>query len=199
MSGWFKTETNITLNGKTPRLLWNHNGTAGAGGAGFNLQFFSGSQDLKLDVDDDTTSVNTTGDKYADKQAWVFFGVTYDGTVATNNVKFYKGYRNSTESAAGTTHRANPGVLLMGTFSLNRGVVNTESVALVIGNRTGGDRPFDGFIDEIQIEGVTSGNGGALTITQLEAIRVAVVPEPSAALLVGASLTTLGGIRRRRK
>ena len=202
LSGWFKTETAITLVGKTPRLFWNHN-DGGASGAGFNLQFLSGSEDLKLDIDNDTASVNTTGGQFSDKQTWVFFAVTYDGTIASNNVKFYKGYRTDSEALLGTT-QSTANVILLSTATLDRGTVNTETTALVIGNRTAGDRPFDGYLDEMRIDGVQSGNTGALPLAALEAIRLEplpVVPEPGslALALCGAAMFGVAVVRAKRK
>lgn len=195
LSGWFKTETTDALAGKTPRLFWNHNDST----AGFNLQFFSGSEDLKLDVDDNATFVNTTGNQYADKQAWVFFAVTYDGTVASNNIKFYKGYRTDAEAKLGTT-QTTAQTKLISTHTLNRGTVGSESIGLVLGNRTAGDRPFDGYLDEMRIDG-GSGATNALTLAQIEAIRVTAVnlPEPSSIVLAALAGVALVGYRWRQR
>lgn len=195
LSGWFKTETAEALAGKTPRLFWNHNDSS----AGFNLQFFSGSEDLKLDVDDNSTFVNTAGNQYADKQAWVFFAVTYDGTVTSNNIKFYKGYRTDAEAKLGTT-QTTAQTKLISTHTLNRGTVGTETIGLVLGNRTAGDRPFDGYLDEMRIDG-GSGASNALTLAQIEAIRVTAVnlPEPSSFVLASVAGALVVGYRWRKR
>lgn len=199
LSGWFKTENNVSIIGKTPRLVSNHDEGSGSAGDGFSLQFLSESEDLKLDVDDDSTYANTTGNQFADKQTWVFFAVSYDGTLTTNNVKFYKGYRTDTEALTGTTH-VTSAVQLVGTSSLNRGAVDSESAGLVIGNRTSANRPFKGFLDEIRIDG-GAGNTGVLSLAQLETIRnVAVsVPEPSSVVLALVGLAGLLVTWRRRR
>jgi hypothetical protein len=161
VSGWVKTENWSALSGKTPRIAFNHDGTAN----GFNVQFLSGSPgDLKLEVDSLTTpspveaSSGTSG-LYSAKSTWIFFAVRYDGTQTTGNVDFYRGFRNDAEAAAaGAGSAAVQLVASAGlgctTCTLNRGPVNQEAVGLEIGNRTEAgvtNRPFDGFIDNLRI------------------------------------------------
>ena len=198
LSGWYKTETTGTTNGGTPRLFWNHNDASGASGAGFSLQFLSGSEDLKIDIDNDTAVVNTTGGKFADKQTWVFFAVTYDGTLTTNNLKFYKGYRNDAEALLGTTHTT-ADTQLISTHSLDRGTVNTETSGLHLGNRFAENRPFDGELDEMRVDGQKIGAAGALSLAQLETYRMLAVPEPSTFVLAGMAAAMLFGLRRRKR
>jgi hypothetical protein len=184
ISGWFRTETTSTLAGKTPRLVINHDGESGANGDGFNLQFFSDFDgDLKLEIDDTTGGgVNSTGTAYAAKQKWVFFAVSYDGNTSTNNVKFYRGFSNDTEAGGGA---GSANVVLVTTTSLNRGPVDAESVGLVVGNRAGGDRPFDGRLDEIRID------GSLLDTATLEAVRVGALAGPPASGLIHVDTTTI--------
>jgi hypothetical protein len=180
ISGWVKTENWNTLSAKTPRLVFNHDGANN----GFNLQFLSGSQgDLRLEVDSLTTPApldasSGTAGLYSAKNTWIFFAVRYDGTQTTGNVDFYRGFRNDAEAvAAGASSAAVQLVasasLGCTTCTLNRGAVNQEAVGLVIGNRTGGDRPFDGFLDDIRID------NGLTVLATLETYRAAALdPDP---------------------
>ena len=184
ISGWVKTENWNTLNAATPRIVFNHDGSAN----GFNLQFYSGSQgDLKLEVDSTAAPEvysGTTG-LYSAKNTWIFFAVRYDGNSTSGNVDFYRGFRNDAEAvAAGAGSAAVQVVASAGlgctTCTLNRGPVNQEAIGLVIGNRTGGDRPYDGFIDNIRID------SGLTPLATLEAYRnAAVAPDPVAISYVG--------------
>ena len=166
ISGWFRTELADTfLPNATPRLVNNHDDESGSDGDGFNLQFLTGSEgDLKLEVDDDTGGgVNTTGERYADKQKWVFFAVSYDGTATTDNVNFYIGFRDDTEAGGGPGSAA---VELVTTASLDRGPVDGESVGLHLANRKADDRPFKGFLDEIRIDDVAHAGPGGLAVLE---------------------------------
>jgi hypothetical protein len=168
VSGWFRTEDNTSVNGKTPRLVSNHDGQ------GFNVQFLSGSEgDLKLEVDDDTAEAASTGAPYDAKQTWVFFAVSYDGTASTDNVNFYIGYRDDTEAGGGP---GSADVALVNTATLDRGPVDAGAGALAIGNRAAGDRPFDGFLDDIRIDDFAA--DGASGLATLEAYRQASLVGP---------------------
>ncbi len=185
ISGWFRTETTSTLAGKTPRVVINHDSEAGSSGDGFNLQFFGDTDgDLKLEVDDDTGGgVNTTGARYAAKQTWVFFAVSYDGNATTNNVNFYVGFRNDAEAGGGP---GSADVALVTTTSLNRGPVDGESVGLSVGNRPAGDRPFDGQLDEIRID------AALLDAATLETVREGALVDPSPSGLVLVDTNNVG-------
>jgi hypothetical protein len=193
LSGWFKTELANSLVGATPRLVNNYTGSGGSG-AGFNLQFLSGSDgDLKIDIDDDSAVVDTsgTGARYSAKQTWVFFAISYDGTQTTNNVNFYVGFRDDTEAGGGP---GSANVSLVKTVSLNRGAVNTETALLAIGNRPGGDRPFDGFLDEIRVD--NQAHAGAPGLAVLESYRLAALEAPRDVELrrVGSANVAIGSV-----
>ena len=70
----------------------------------------------------------------------------------------------------------------------------------MLGNRTAGDRPFDGYLDEMRIDG-GSGASNALTLAQIEAIRVTAVnlPEPSSFVLASVAGALLVGYRWRKR
>lgn len=158
ISGWFRTEDWTALDGKTPRLVENHDGSNG-----FNLQFLSGSAgDLKLEVDSTSTPSPTeassgTGGLYAGKHTWIFFAVRYDGTASVDNVSFYRGFRNDVEAAelgaaSAAVELVAAGSLGCTTCTLDRGAVNDDTAGLVVGNRNALARPFDGFLDDIRID-----------------------------------------------
>lgn len=109
--------------------------------------------------------------------------MTYDGTVASNNVKFYVGGTNNSVS-------------LVSTHTLNSGTLGINTASLAMGG--GPARPLDALIDNIRIDGVTSGAGGVLTLSQLETVRLAAVPEPSTLALLALGLACAGWFRRQR-
>lgn len=189
ISGWFKTELADTfLPNATPRLVNNHDGGTGSAGDGFNLQFLTGSEgDLKLEVDDDTGGgVNTTGEPYSAKQTWVFFAVSYDGTLSIDNVHFYVGFRSDAEAGGGPGSAA---VALVTTASLDRGAVDGESADLNLGNRSDHDRPFKGFLDEIRID--DSASVGPSGLALLEGYRQSALDPPRRARLEHADASSV--------
>lgn len=135
---------------------------------------------FQLTLSVDRNSVNSSVGTGALNQ-WVFFAVTYDGTLSSNNVTFYSGTTSSAAAQLGAT------------LTLNQGVVGDNTRPFQIGNTTqsSADRTPAGFFDDIR---VYSGAGNAAFI---ESVRLANVPEPSAivALLSGTAL--LGLVRRR--
>ena len=99
--------------------------------------------------------------------AWLFFAVTYDGTVASNNVKFYYGTTGTSVVQLGTTQ------------TLNGGTLGSNTGSFIIGNLNGNSRPWDGLLDNMRVYGATSGSGGALSSSALETLRAAdAIPEP---------------------
>src|SRR3990172_8404373 len=99
LQGWFKTDGSTAIGGgigiSKAVLIHNTSGIA-VNAVGFEL--FGQQGDLKLAVDGSNASTS----EYGDTQSWVFFAVTYDGTLASNNVKFYKGSRTSTVTQLAT-------------------------------------------------------------------------------------------------
>ena len=96
---------------------------------------------------------------------WRFFAVTYDGTAASNNVKFYFGTNNIPASLD------NP-------ETYNRGAVkNNVAPTLTVGNVPSNHRtqgfyaPFHGLIDQVRIYGSTSNNSGVLTLDQIQSLQ----------------------------
>lgn len=157
LQGWFKTEGTAPL-GTNARLFYNF-----AGSKGFDLYGKSAiNGDMTLGVDNG--DADTSGAIYGDTQTWVFFAVTYDGTLASNNTKFYKGSGTST-------------VTQVGTRTVNKSAVDDEGTGLGIGNKSGSSNfPFDGFLDNIRIFGTQTGNSGALNLSQMETLRSGDIP-----------------------
>ena len=168
LQGWFKTLPETTIGGFA-RLFDNHNDSISPQG-GFELyggRNANGAVDPgKLSLVVNGGQASTTTAAYPEQNTWVFFAVSYDGTLTTNNVKFYKGTETSQ-------------VILVNTLTLNKGTVNDEPTGLGLGNRDrrpsiptqGRDRPFDGFLDNLRIFGATTGKGGVLSLSELEALR----------------------------
>lgn len=169
LQGWFKTVPGTTLGGFA-RLFDNHNDSISPQG-GFELYGglnANGPVDPgKLSLLVNGSQVTTTTEAYPEQNIWVFFAVSYDGTLTTNNVKFYKGTKTSQ-------------VILVNTLTLNKSRVNDEPTGLGLGNRDRRpsiptqvlDRPFDGFLDNLRIFGTATGRGGVLSISELEALRL---------------------------
>ena len=169
LQGWFKTVPGKKIGGFA-RLFDNHNDRITPQG-GFEL--YGGVNDNgstapgKLSLLLDGVQVSSGTAAYQEQSTWVFFAVSYDGTHPTNNVKFYKGTRTSP-------------VVLVDTLTLNKASVNEAPTGLGLGNRDRRpsiptevrDRPFDGFLDNLRIFGATTGNGGILSQSELETLRV---------------------------
>ncbi len=125
---------------------------------------------------------------YDDSGSWVFFGVTYDGTLTSNNVKFYAGTLDSAVS-------------LVNSATLNQGARPVGFTSLAIGNSYGSDnrRPFDGLLDDFRFFDSTTGADGALGLAQLEELRLSAIPEPSSVILclVGGLFLVVLAVKRR--
>jgi hypothetical protein len=142
---------------------------------GFSLQVISSNPRLRLTVDG--VSVDTPNGSMPNNQ-WVFFAVTYDGTLAANNVNFYLG-DGTTLSQSGST------------LTLNQGSVDAIVGDLFIGRSRVGSAAAADMLDDVRIYGVQSGSGGVLDASALHAVMV---PEPSSAglILLGWALYSAG-------
>lgn len=140
----------------------------------------SSASSFGLTLSVDGTSVNSIVTGAANQ--WVFFAVTYDGSLTSNNVMFYRGTTAVTAAQLGTTLTI-----------LNEGAVGDNALPFQVANTTqsGLDRTPTGLFDDIR---VYSGVGDAAFI---ESVRLANVPEPSAATALLGGTALLGLIRRR--
>jgi hypothetical protein len=102
---------------------------------------------------------------------WTFFAVTVDLTAIANNVNVYLGGAGSLNSPITLSYN-NAGVAI---GSIDFG---TTASALFL-NRANGQRGFDGWGDDFRFY------SGELDQSAVEAIRAQVVPEPTAATLLG--------------
>jgi hypothetical protein len=185
ITGWFKTDGTTGIN--NDQQLINNGWSLRAQGndpGNLDLQVIGagGAADAQSGG-----AFNVPG-PYSQTQEWVFFAVTYDGGLTSNNVKFYQGSQTS-------------GSTLVATRSLNVGASTNGSDTLYIGNYGSGDRAFDGLLDDIRLYGSKTNSAGVLTPLDLEVIRqidVANVPEPGCLGALGAGLLCIGARRRRR-
>ena len=95
---------------------------------------------------------------YWKSDEWVYFAITYDNTVAADNVKFYIGTK---------TDR----VVCVATKTLANAMPSTEN-KFTIGGQYNGSTPFGGHFDNIRLFGSKTDASGVLTEEQLEAIRI---------------------------
>lgn len=171
ISGWFNTGTVVNNNARFAenRDASNNGWLLYAGAAGR----------LYMQIDG-VAAVQAPSASWSETNQWVFFAVSYDGSLTSNNLQFYKGTTSSPVAAVGSA------------LTLNAGPVNGDTGFFVVGNSTtqgsGFIRPVDGLLDNIRLQG-GSGNTGVATLAELEAFRqVDVIPEPSTMLLCIAGL-----------
>ncbi len=193
LTGWYNTAGSAEIQSGT-RLV-DFTGDGSKLNAGFVL-WSSVTGSLVLNVNGTNSGNSDGGTLFSSTNTWVFYAVTYDGTAATDNLKFYAG----TDSNSPT---------LAATMDLNTGTVASISSgtpandALVIGNNWYRNRGFDGLMDNITIYGSKSNSSGVLDLSAIDTIydnNLANIPEPSVvslAALAGAALFV--GLKRRRK
>lgn len=187
LQGWFNTSTAI---GNAARLF---DKNTGGGTSGFLLRANTTAGQLVLTVNNQSAVSSTS---FGATNSWVFFAVTFDGTLATNNVNFYVGSSAASVSLVTTATVA-------ATQSIANGIVATlGNTSWLASGAAANNRPFDGQLDNMRIYGASSGAGGVLSLAELEAVRLAdatPIPEPSAAAaLVGALGLGLAASTRRR-
>lgn len=183
LAGWFRTDTTTQVGGSA-RILELSTLSINAGSSSGTLSLNINGVTLTSDAD------------YTATQEWVFFAVTFDGSIASgDNVSFYIGGLDSSVSlvSSGRIELSNWGGY----------AAETSSNTIRIGNTATGTsaraRPFDGYLDDLQLYGAATGSSGALTLSELEAIRAAAVPEPAAWLLMSLGLAAVACRAHRRK
>lgn len=182
ISLWFKTDGAQFLTGSA-RLF----------DMGTLLLAGVGSGKVSLNAGATVLAANGTADtSIAAQNSWVFIAVTYDGTSATglNNIKIYAG----SATGAVTLVATNTSSSLTGAQSLAATYFGANAVL---------GRAFDGWLDDIRVYGDASGAAGALSETELNAVRLAGatgIPEPSSAAVIagGAGLAAVAALRRRK-
>ncbi len=182
LTGWY----NAATTGGNARLF--DDGSVMTG-KGITL-WMSGTNQLNLTINGVQTSfaVNST---LALTNTWVFYAVTYDSSLASNNISLYVG-TTSTNSALASTAT---------TTSLPGDVLNNPTVSLVLGNQTvSNQRPFDGLMDNVRLYGSATDASGVLSGLAIENLRsLDVVPEPNSLALLVSSVMALGFAARRRR
>ena len=163
ITGWFNTKdpaVSISDYTNKPRLIHKYGQVSLLGETGGRLNLF-------LKKPGNAQQMVSDYHMYEQKNTWVFFAVTYDGSVATNdnNVRFYVG-TEATEiiSAGSRSTGANYGPL-----DWNVGLY------LMIGNygigSVHGTAAFKGYLDDIRVFSSYSDASGALSVDDIEAIR----------------------------
>jgi len=149
VSGWIKAEEVI---GNTVEFLHKMGRNKEGLDSGWKVTLVPKGR-LRLFVNDQNL-ISERSD-WARPGEWVFFAITYDGTLKSNNASFYFGTKNDP-------------VILSSSQTLVAGPTKPNDVMLFLSRP---DRPFRGLIDNIRIRGATSGSEGALSEKQLESIR----------------------------
>jgi hypothetical protein len=151
--------------------------------AGFDLSLVSvsgGNFTLQLALDNDTN--NQSASISQNLGGWTFVAFTYDGNLASDNVKLYIGTTSNSVAQSGATANANVGAL---ESSAAFEVANTAASASI--------RTPNALFDNVRIYDTV------LTQAQLETLRATdVIPEPSTLAMLAVAGTALI-LRRRRQ
>lgn len=157
---------------------WNMNATPNSGPVGpdnFRLGIFLGNN-VSSGAGDFAAGFSTD-DAGADNK-WVFLAVTYDGTQAANNTKFYLGGVNSSVGQLGSDLSLTQLTIEAGTALFGVGYTDAAPTA---------DTSAIGFQDDVRVY------GSALSLEELEAVRLAgAIPEPSSVALLLVVALALG-------
>lgn len=164
VSGWFRTVDQPI--GSFARLAW----------WDFRRQVYSFPDGALYFAARASDSVNSDA-VYVEVNEWVFWAVTYDGTQSADNVKFWKGTRTMPTALASTR-------------SLPAGQFEPVYPNFAIGNNDPDSlptQPFDGWLDNFRMHGGI-GNTGALSQSELEALRAQDVAGDAPAIRIRALL-----------
>lgn len=181
IAGWYNAETTPGGGGKLFELYYGTNSAI--------TLIAEGGNRLALNIAGSSSGKNSTAQTgYSATGSWVFFAVTYDGTTSTDNLSFYIGTSSTSLAAAGTRS-------ITGT-SIAFGMTGV-GVGNGYNNNNAANRPFDGLVDNVAFYGAADSTG-ALNLSQLDALRLSAIPEPSsAALLLGCAGLAFTALRRR--
>ncbi len=148
VTGWFNTGNSISLKSYTGFL-----GRLGQ----LYVRSYDDYSRLVLGVNNKWTAADPAI-AYPEQNKWVFWAVSYDGSISSNNVKWYKGTLAS-------------GLQYLKSNSLDAGVLNNSDGQLAIGNLLpSGSYSFSGLTDEIRIFGSKIDSSGFITFDVLEEI-----------------------------
>jgi hypothetical protein len=171
VAGWYKT-SGASIGGDTRLVSY---------GDGNPFQLLGRSGDLRF-ATGNGQNFQVGNDLTDDVDTWVFFAATFsedglDALVDAGTVELFAGGIDTPVVSLGTS-----------TITLNEQLGSNENFN--VGNRDDTRRPFDGFLDNIQVY------NEALDLNALEAARAEVIPEPTSIAAFG--LMGLLGLRRRR-
>jgi len=184
LTGWFYAQSSVGNNANLISAhLW--------GTGGFALQSPSSGK-LSLTIGGNEASPFVSDASYGAVGSWVFFAVTFDNSGSGDAVvNFYVGGLDTPVSVASAALTGSTGDIAVGR---NLTIGNTAKDEGILSTT----RPFDGSMDNIGIWGSTEDGSGALTLEQLEGLRLQQIPEPSAsAYLLGAFAGMLVCLKRR--
>lgn len=105
--------------------------------------------------------------KFSEVNEWVFVVITYDGTITSNNIKFYKGKLNERVQLVATDSRTDPAP---GRPTSKLSIC--ESPGNYYDPSPTFSRPFRSFLDNFRIYGDKSASEGCLSMQQLEQLRI---------------------------
>lgn len=148
------------------------------GADNFRLSLFLGNN-ISSGASDFGAAFSSADVDAADK--WVFLAATYDGTQASNNVTYWIGDTASSVSQLGTAQTVPQLTVDGGTARFGVGFTDAAPTA---------NTSALGFQDDVRVY------GSSLTSTELEAIRLQNIPEPTSIAAFGA--LGLLSLRRRR-
>ena len=167
--GWFKSNDPQSVTGNTGVLFNKSDGVIGGGGFGSRWgegKVYGGVLNGGSGAGGETAAI------FYSANQWIFFAITYDGTSAVDNLKFYRG--TSSEAVA-----------LVQTATIQSGPILNSFDRLALGNGTNAVRAFPAFFDNMRMFGSHSADSGVLTLAQLEAFRMADVQNSSEVTLDG--------------
>jgi hypothetical protein len=167
ITGWYLADANLVT---FARLVNKANN--GIGNGEFAL-YVQSPNILTLQLG--STSYSVGNNLYNNTGQWVFFAVTFTGG---SGGTFYGGNLNTSATQTGT-------------YNTTLANIGTNTQNLIFGNRPDGTRAFDGFLDDFRIYNQT------LTAAEIEAVRLAAIPEPSTFGLLVLGTVTLVWLRRR--
>lgn len=136
---------------------------------------------LNLALGSSSFAFNTSGANMSADNQWTFVAVSYDGTQNANNVLFYNGTELDTVGQFGVA-----GTAAVGTLGANANEFRVGSSSA----GAGGSPPM--LMDDVRVY------NGVLSLSQLDAVRLEAVPEPSTWALLGMGVFGLLQLRRRK-
>lgn len=172
LAGWYKVADGAELN--SAYVIQNQNGSSPSVG-GWRVNFTTvGRMQFTMGYGSAVQTVNSDSNAFSSNGGnWMFFAVSWNGSNAT----FYNGTVAGSATAVGSR-------------ALSQTMLGDTQVASI--GRSNSTGALDGLLDDFKIYNT------ALDATQIEAVRVSAIPEPSTfAMLLAASFGALLFWRKR--